>query len=72
MLKKYRTVKTDPENHMRAEGNNSCSKKLREFSMVSLSERSWRGSLITQNKYYCRGKKNTRSLISRRKTCQTK
>lgn len=39
--------------------------------MVSLSERRWRGSLITENKCHCR-EKNTRSSISRRKTCQTK
>lgn len=39
--------------------------------MFSLSERRWRGSLITGYKYHC-GEENTRSLISRRKACQAK
>lgn len=39
--------------------------------MFSLSERRWRGSLITGYRYHC-GEKNTTSLISRRKVCQAK
>lgn len=39
--------------------------------MFNLSERRWRGSLITRYKYHC-GEKNTRSLISRTKACQAK